>query len=123
MKKNVIVIVIISFLYGLALGWFIFKPQENYNIDNLIAMKWIDGKYGKGFYGVQIYYEPENDKYSVKGRVWIGRNNAYWRDLGILGIVNSPEEALQKFGRIMNDGRMLKIGSYSISQNEIESHR
>ncbi len=86
-------------------------------------MKWIDGKYGKGFYGVQIYYEPENGNHSVKGRVWIGRGNSYWRDLGILGIVNSPEEALQKFGKIDHDGKMLTIGNFSISQKAIESHR
>jgi len=115
--------VIVSFVFGLALGWIIFRPRQNDNIDNLVAMKWIDGKYGKGFYGVQIYYEPENEKYSVKGRIWIGRANSYWHDLGILGTVESPEEAVQKFGTVMHDGRMLKIGNFSLSQNEIERHR
>jgi hypothetical protein len=122
-KKLATSIVIISFLVGLALGWFIFKPQINYNIDNLVAMKWIDGKYGKGFYGVQIFYEPENDKYSVKGRIWIGRGNSYWRDLGTLGVVDSPEQAIQKFGGIIHDGIVLKVGNFTVPQKEIERHR
>jgi len=104
-------------------GWVLFRPSLDYNLDNLVAMQWVDGKYGKGFYGVQVWLEPEDEKYSVNGRVWIGRGNLYWQDLGKIGIANSPEEAVQTFGDILLDGPALKIGRYSIEKKLIEQHR
>ncbi len=123
MKKSILSLSICLFVAGMGVGWILFRPGLDYNLDNLVAMKWIDGKYGKGFYGVQVWLEPENERYSVNGRVWIGRGNLYWHDLGKIGIANSPEEAVQTFGDILLDGSILKIGKYSIEQKLIEQHR
>lgn len=95
-------------------------------IDNLITVKWGDSKYGKAFYGAEVYFIKEKKNYLVKAKIRIGRGNNYYHDCGVIGVVKSPEEAVEKYGEVTWTETGLHIGkkgTYFISRKEIESHR
>lgn len=95
-------------------------------MDNLITVKWGDGKYGKAFYGAEVYFIKEEKSYSVKAKIRIGRENNYYHDCGVIGVVQSPEEAVEKYGEVTwtESGLLIgKEGTYFLSRKEIEKHR
>jgi hypothetical protein len=94
-----------------------------------IAFLWGDSRqYGPAFYGAQVYYQPQNGGVAVKARVWIGRGNDYFQDLGVIGRASSPEDAVGKFGTVVFRDDGLHIGSPGhdavfVPRNELEAHR
>src|SRR5689334_5565226 len=93
--------VLICFLSaGLAVGWtgrgWI---EEDEIIPQIVALKWGDGKYGPAFYGACVSILPrQSGGYAVYGKIYIGRGNDYYHDLGRLGTVSTDVEAVQKWG-------------------------
>ena len=97
---------------------------DNYK-SNLIAVKHIDGKYGKAFYGVEVFGKDAGNRIEVYARIHIGGiDRWHGRDCGKIGIAKNWEDAREKFGDITFDGSVLSIGSdYSIKKEEYEKHR
>ena len=114
-------------LAGLCAGfaadrWLIGRdPQAE--TDNVLAMAWGDGGYGKAFYGAQAYVEPKGGRFEVHAVIRIGHGNDYFNDCGLLDTVDTFEEAVQKWGKIEWRPDGVHIGSYFLPQSKIESHR
>lgn len=131
--------VLLSFLVGIVTGalatWIAVEGTGRRAVQNIVAMRWGEGKrYGNQLlYGAEVYLQPASDRtdqprYSVLGRVWIGRGDGYWHDLGQLGSVSDPAEASDKWGEIQWDDAGLTIGPGNpkptvISWEKLESHR
>jgi hypothetical protein len=98
-------------------------------IDTLVAVSWGGGEYGrfgKAFYGVEVFLVEGNDDYAVKARFHIGRGNGYYH-ICELGLVSSPSEAVDKFGVVNWTKQGVTIGkgdtSFFMSRKELENHR
>ena len=91
----------------------------------LIAFKHIDGKYGKAFYGVEVFGKNVGTRIEVYARVHIGGvDRAYYHDCGKIGFAWNWQDAKEKFGNISVDGSHLSIGNtYSIKKEKYENHR
>ena len=91
----------------------------------LIAVEHIDGKYGKAFYGVEVFGKDAGNRIEVYARVHIGGvDRAYYHDCGKIGFAWNWKDAKEKFGNITFDGSVLSIGStYSIPKEKYENHR
>ena len=96
-------------------------------IDKSIAVSWGDGKYGKAFYGVEVYLEKAETDCVVKARIHIGHGNDYFHDCGEIGRVKNNVEAVDRFGIITWRPEGVKIGngsnSYFIARRGFENHR
>ena len=115
-------------LLGYAFGWVSTRNDGIDAVQRVVAMSWGDGKYGKAFYGAEVYLVPTADRYSVRGRVWIGRGGGYFHDLGELGTVTQSEDAVVKWGKIEWSDAGLTIGPGApnpvvIPRAKLESHR
>ena len=91
----------------------------------LIAAKHIDGKYGKAFYGVEVFGKDVGNQIEIYARIHIGGiDKLYCHDCGKIGIAFNWQEAKNKFGNISFDGSVLSIGNgYSIRKEKYENHR
>ena len=109
---------VLAFLIGFYCG------TDDYKSD-LIAVKHIDGKYGKAFYGVEVWGKDIGNRIEIYARIHIGGvDKFYYHDCGKIGIAKNWEDARAKFGDITFDGSYLSIGSdYYISKEEYEKHR
>jgi hypothetical protein len=111
---------------GIVLGWLllaIFGAQET-----TIAMSWGDGKYGKEFYGAQVYLVPDGSEYSVRARILIGPDNGYYHDCEEIGRVTTVQEGVDRFGKIRWEEKGLSIGDPAaggmfLPRVRLESHR
>ena len=106
---------------GGTLAWT--RPPTEARVDRVVAMAWGDGKYGKAFYGAQVYLEPVSGKYVVSARVHLGRGNDAYYDCGELGLANTADEAVARWGRIEFRADGLHIGDYLLSRELLEAHR
>jgi hypothetical protein len=113
---------------GAAAGWLLSGVLGERAIDRTIAMSWGDGRYGKDFYGAQVYLVPDGAGYSVRARVLIGAGNDSCHDCGEIGRAASVEEAVERFGRIHWQEKGLTIadpaaGGFHLPRDRLESHR
>jgi hypothetical protein len=111
-------------IFGFTVGYFS-SPNES---NSLLTVSWGDGKYGKAFYGAQVFAYPEAGKYRVEARVTIGQGNPYYHDIGVLGRVATWLEARDKYGTITWTPAGLNIGSsnrveYYLPRAKLENHR
>ena len=90
----------------------------------LIAVKHIDGKYGKRFYGVEVFGKEVGNRIEIYARIGIGGvDRMYCHNCGKIGVAADWEKAKEKFGDISFDGNILTIGTYSIEKKVYEGHR
>ncbi len=120
---------------GFVLGGFTFWGYQfltyNDHINNQIAVKWGDGKYGKAFYGAEVYVQENGTgKLWVKARVSIGRGSGllqYIHNCGLIGLVDTHEEAVEKYSDIVWSDQGLTIGTgksaYFLARADLENHR
>ena len=115
---SVVLLVVLIFFLGFYYG------RDAYQSE-LIAIKHIDGKYGKAFYGVEVFGKDVRNRIEVYARVHIGGvDRAYYHDCGKIGIAFNWQDAKEKFGNISFDGSVLSIGNtYSIKKEKYENHR
>ena len=114
----VVLLVVLIFFLGFYCGIDDYKS-------GLIAVKHIDGKYGKAFYGVEVFGKNAGNRINVYARIHIGGvDRAYYHDCGQIGFAWNWQEAKEKFGNITFDGSILSIGNiYSIPKEKYENHR
>ena len=115
---GVVLLVVLIFFLGFYCG------RDAYQSE-LIAVKHIDGKYGKAFYGVEVFGKDVGNRIDVYVRVHIGGvDKFYYHDCGKIGIAFNWQDAKEKFGNISVDGSHLSIGNtYSIKKEKYENHR
>lgn len=120
-------IVVASTMLGGWLVWSAANVSKCIDTDQIVAVSWGDGKYGPAFYGAFVYLEPISGGVSVRGRVFIGRGNNYFHELGELGRAPSPGEAVATWGLIRWAPEGLYIGSgdrpFFFPRAKLESHR
>ena len=122
-------------LIGFSVGRLVTEGRSRQPIQNVVAIRWGEGKkYGKQLpYGAEVYLQaaptPNSpSRCSVHGRVWIGRGNDYWHDLGQLDVVDDPAEATEKWGEIEWNDVGLSIGPGTpkplvVEWKKLETHR
>ena len=115
---GVVLLAVLIFFVGFYCG------TDNYKSD-LIAVKHIDGKYGKAFYGVEVFGKDVGNKIEIYARIHIGGiDRLYLHNCGKIGIAFSWQEAREKYGNINFDGSVLSIGNTcSIPMEKYENHR
>lgn len=128
MKRIAVLLImsVICFTTGAATGWILNGVIGDRPIT--IAMSWGDGKYGKQFYGAQVYLVPQGEDYAVHARVQIGPGNPYYHDCGQIGRAASVQDAVERFGTIRWDEKGVTIGDlsaggYHLPRARVESHR
>ncbi|MBR2427402.1 MAG: hypothetical protein IKB16_11765 [Lentisphaeria bacterium] len=116
--SGAVMLAVLLFFIGFYCG------RDDYR-SGLIAVKHIDGKYGKAFYGVEVFGKAAGNRIEVYARVHIGGvDRNYYHDCGKIGIAWNWQDAREKFGGITFDGSVLSIGStYSIPKEKYENHR
>jgi hypothetical protein len=133
MTKNMRAVMIFSLALfcafaGLVGGWLLASNRTAERIDRVVAMQWGDGRYGRAFYGAQVYLVPVGKEYEVQARVLIGRGNDYFHELGNIGHVPTAAEAVAQFGKIewrpdglyIGDGQNFPV---FLERSKLESHR
>lgn len=115
---GVVLLVVLIFFFGFYCG------TDDYKSD-LIAVKHIDGKYGKAFYGVEVFGKEVGNRIEIYARIHIGGvDKFYYHDCGKIGIAFNWQDAKDKFGNVSFDGSLLSIGNtYSIKKEKYENHR
>ena len=115
---GVVLLVVLIFFFGFYCGTDDYKSE-------LIAVKHIDGKYGKAFYGVEVFGKEVGNRIEIYARIHIGGvDKFYYHDCGKIGIAFNWQDAKEKFGNISFDGSVLSIGNtYSIKKEKYENHR
>ena len=115
---GVVLLVVLIFFFGFYCG-------TDYYKSDLIAVKHIDGKYGKAFYGVKVFGKEVGNRIEIYARIHIGGvDKFYYHDCGKIGIAFNWQDAKEKFGNISFDGSVLSIGNtYSIKKEKYENHR
>ena len=112
-----IVLAFILFVGGMSFG------KSRYT-SSLIATKYIDGKYGRAFYCVEVTGREEDGWVKVYAKIHIGGLNAgYWHDCGKIGSAKGWPEARKRFGDIEPDEKGISIGLYRLEREEYENHR
>lgn len=112
----VLIAIIIAFLSGWCHGISSYRSS-------LIAFRYIDGKYGKAFYGIEVYAKENKKHLEVHAKINIDLTGGYYYDCGKIGFASSFADAKKKFGNILFDGENINIGSYRISKSEYATHR
>lgn len=124
----VLILAIVCLLLGYLTGWASTRGRDKEAVQRIVAMSWGDGKYGKAFCGAEVFLQSSGSTYSVRARIWIGRGNDYWHDLGELGTVSTPEQAVEKWGRIEWHPEDVTIGPGDpvpviVPRSKLEAHR
>ncbi len=125
---RVFLLAVLCALAGFVGGWSLASNRSAERIDRVVAMQWGDGRYGPAFYGAHVYLLPSGKEYEVRARVFAGRGNDYFHDLGQLGQVATPEEAVKRFGKIewrtdglhIGDGQSFPV---FLERAKLEAHR
>jgi hypothetical protein len=114
-------------MIGALCGWFLSGIFGERAIDRTIAMSWGDGRYGKQFYGAQVYVVPQGSEYSVRARILIGPGNGYYHDGEEIGRAATIQESIDRFGKIHGEGQGLTIGDlaegFHLPRVHLESQR
>lgn len=120
---NIIAFALILVLAAVVVGFMLNKRPWDL-VENVVAMKWGDGKYGKAFYGAQVYLAPAPKGNSVRARVLIGAES-YYHDCGELAVVGTKEEAVARFSDIewSEGGVTFGKNGYFLPRARLESHR
>lgn len=112
---------------GFIIGWLAARKVNSEQLERVVAMSWGDGKYGRAFYGAHVYLHPISSGYSVRAQVLIGRHNGYYHQIGELGRVSHPADAVEKWGTIQwrEDGVQIGTGTngYFLPRAKLERHR
>ena len=118
--------VFIGLLLGLFLcGFFLGRRFLSSYQAELIAVKYIGGRYGKAFYCVEVLGKKRDGVIKVFAKIHIGGlASGYFHDCGEIGAANDWKMARHNFGTVRLDGENLLIGdSFAIAKRQYENHR
>jgi hypothetical protein len=121
---TLIVIALLAGIVGFVAGWGAIAAQSSKRAGRVVAVSWGDAPHAKAYYGAFVYLRQKPEGYSVRARVYLGREGVAFHDCGDLGAVKTPAEAVERWGRIAWGADGLQIGSGSdrffVSRAELE---
>jgi hypothetical protein len=128
-KKILISLLILAFIIASYFSLTFYRKAEM--ADNLIAVSWGDGAYGKAFYGAYVFLVPTDSGFDVQAEIKIGRGTPMIQqthEMGVIGHSDTAEEASEKWGNIVWTENALKIGDINngglvIKREVFEQHR
>jgi hypothetical protein len=128
--KPLLVLLAAGLALTLYLGWRLYLQAQE--LQHLVVAGWGDSKYGKAFYGARVYYVQDAGKplqvwlavQIDRGSVW----TQYSHEPRLLGVVNSPAEAVATWGQLNWTAGGLQVGRsagniYLFPTAELERHR
>jgi hypothetical protein len=121
---TLIVIALLAGVVGFVAGWGAIAAQSSKRAGRVVAVSWGDAPRAKAHYGAFVYLRQKPEGYSVRARVYLGREGVAFHDCGELAVVKTPAEAVERWGRIEWSANGLQIGSGSdrlfVSRAELE---
>ena len=105
-----IIIALIAGLVGFVAGWAAIGAQSSKRAGRVVAVSWGDAPHTKAYYGAFVYLRERSQGYSVRARVYLGRDGATFHDCGELGKVSTPAEAVDRWGKIEWAAEGVQIG-------------
>ncbi|NRF66892.1 hypothetical protein HLB44_07845 [Aquincola sp. S2] len=96
----------------------------------LVAVSWGDGPGAPALYGAYVWVDGDAPQMRALLTVFIDRPSlwaSYEHETRVLGPVDSPEQAVQQWGRLRWDGEGLHVGipprAVTIPASELQRHR
>ena len=121
---TLIVIALLAGVVGFVAGWGAIAAQSSKRAGRVVAVSWGDAARAKAYYGAFVYLRQKPEGYSVRARVYLGREGVAFHDCGELAVVKTPAEAVERWGKIEWSVDGLQIGSGSdrffVSRAELE---
>ena len=93
-------IALLTGVVGFVAGWGAVAAKSSKRAGRVVAVSWGDAADAKAFYGAFVYLRQKSTGYSVRARVYLGRDGAKFHDCGELGITTTPAEAVERWGRV-----------------------
>jgi hypothetical protein len=105
------IVALLTGTVGFVAGWGAVAAKSAKRAGRVVAVSWGDASHAKAFYGAFVYLRQKGDQYSVRGRVYLGRDGERFYDCGELARVQTPAEAVQLWGAIEWKPDGVTIGS------------
>lgn len=121
---TLVIIALLAGVVGFVAGWGAIAAQSSKRAGRVVAVRWGDAAHAKAHYGAFVYLRQVQDAYSVRARVYFGRDGAAFHDCGELGKAETPAEAVERWGDIEWGANGLRIGSgtdrFFLAREELE---
>lgn len=121
---TLLIIALLAGLVGFVAGWGSVAAKSSRRAGRVVAVSWGDAPHAKAYYGAFVYLRQRPEGYSVRGRVYLGRDGLSFYDCGELGTVTSPAEAVERWGTIDWQADGVRLGSgtnrFFVSKPELE---
>jgi hypothetical protein len=121
---TLIIIALLAGLVGFVAGWGAIAAQSARRAGRVVAVSWGDAPHARAYYGAFVYLRQKPEGYSVRGRVYLGRDGATFHDCGELGTATTPAEAVERWGTIdwQTDGVRIGAGTnrFFVSKADLE---
>src|SRR5687767_6660622 len=115
------IVALLTGVVGFVAGWGAVAAKNSKRAGSVVAVSWGDAAHTKAYYGAFVYLRQKADHYSVRARVYLGRGGEPFHDCGELGKVQTPAEAVQRWGTIDWKPDGLHIGQYFLARVELEN--
>ena len=108
---TLIVIALLAGLVGFVAGWGAIAAQSSKRAGRVVTVSWGDAPHARAYYGAFVYLRQRSEGYSVRARVYLGRDGTLFHDCGELGTVATPAEAVDRWGNVEWKADGVQIGS------------
>jgi hypothetical protein len=105
------IIAVLTGIVGFVAGWGAVAAKASKRAGRVVAVSWGDAPHAKAFYGAFVYLRQKPQGYSVRARIYLGRDGANFHDCGELGITATPAEAVERWGQIEWQTNGVRIGA------------
>ena len=121
---TLIIIALLAGLVGFVAGWGAIAAQSSKRAGRVVTVSWGDAPHARAHYGAFVYLRQRPEGYSVRARVYLGRDGMAFHDCGELGTVATPAEAVDRWGNVEWQSDGVQIGSGTnrvfVSRAELE---
>jgi len=121
---TLIIIALLAGLVGFVAGWGAIASQSSKRAGRVVTVSWGDAAHARAHYGAFVYLRQRPEGYSVRARVYLGRDGTVFHDCGELGTVTTPAEAVDRWGNVEWQPDGVQIGSRTnrifVSRTELE---
>jgi hypothetical protein len=123
---TLLIIALLAGVVGFVAGWGSVAAKSSRRAGRVVAVSWGDASHTKAYYGTFVYLRQRPEGYSVRGRVYLGRDGVSFYDCGELGLTATPAEAVERWGRIDWQVDGVRVGNgtnrFFVSKAELEKH-
>jgi hypothetical protein len=112
------IVALLTGIVGFVAGWGAVTAKSAQRVSRVVAVSWGDAPHAKAFYGAFVYLRQKGDDYSVRGRVYLGRDGEFY-DCGELGKAKTPAEAVQRWGTIEWKPEGVHIGGFFVARADL----